>query len=74
MQEKIWKLKLNMHIYIQLPDFPSSHATFVHSHFKICYVFSKAITYLQSAYRLKGEDNIEAGDITEIAGVLYCFL
>ena len=31
--------------------------------------FWKAITYLQSAYRLKGEDIIEAHDITEIAGV-----
>jgi len=29
----------------------------------------KAITYLQSAYRLKGEDAVEAKDITEIAGV-----
>ena len=34
-------------------------------------VFLKAITYLQSAYRLKGEDIIEAHDITEIAGVWY---
>lgn len=33
--------------------------------------FWKAITYLQSAYRLKGEDIIEAHDITEIAGVWY---
>lgn len=30
----------------------------------------KAITYLQSAYRLKGEDTVEAADITEIAGVV----
>jgi len=30
----------------------------------------KAITYLQSAYRLKGEDTVEADDITEIAGVV----
>lgn len=30
----------------------------------------KAITYLQSAYRLKGEDTVEAKDITEIAGVV----
>ncbi|XP_067053406.1 replication factor C subunit 4-like [Acropora muricata] len=28
----------------------------------------KAIIYLQSAYRLKGEDTVEAKDITEIAG------
>ena len=34
-------------------------------------IFLKAITYLQSAYRLKGEDMIEAHDITEIAGVWY---
>lgn len=34
-------------------------------------IFLKAITYLQSAYRLKGEDIIEAHDITEIAGVWY---
>lgn len=33
-----------------------------------CILF-KAITYLQSAYRLKGEDAVEADDITEIAGV-----
>lgn len=33
-----------------------------------CVLF-KAITYLQSAYRLKGEDIVEADDITEIAGV-----
>ncbi|KAJ7377017.1 replication factor C subunit 4 [Desmophyllum pertusum] len=29
---------------------------------------NKAITYLQSAYRLKGDDTVEAEDITEIAG------
>jgi replication factor C subunit 2/4 len=29
----------------------------------------KAITYLQSAHRLKGEDGIEPQDIWEIAGV-----
>ncbi|XP_015752831.1 PREDICTED: replication factor C subunit 4-like [Acropora digitifera] len=29
-----------------------------------------AITFLQSAYRLKGEDTVEAKDITEIAGVV----
>ena len=33
-----------------------------------CILF-KAITYLQSAYRLKGEEAVEANDITEIAGV-----
>jgi len=31
----------------------------------------KAITYLQSAYRLKGDEAVEANDITEIAGVCY---
>ena len=32
-------------------------------------LFLKAITYLQSAQRLKGEDMVEADDISEIAGV-----
>ena len=32
-------------------------------------MFFKAITYLQSAQRLKGEDVVEADDISEIAGV-----
>ena len=31
----------------------------------------KAITYLQSAFRLKGEDNITEEDISEIAGVRF---
>ena len=35
------------------------------------FLFLKAITYLQSAYRLKGEDTVEAHDITEIAGVRH---
>jgi len=30
----------------------------------------KAITYLQSAYRLKGDEAVGADDITEIAGVV----
>lgn len=34
-----------------------------------CLTFFKAITYLQSAQRLKGEDVVEADDISEIAGV-----
>ena len=31
----------------------------------------KAITYLQSAHRLKGDDGITENDIFEIAGVRY---
>lgn len=35
----------------------------------IAWLVFKAITYLQSAQRLKGEDVVEADDISEIAGV-----
>ena len=37
----------------------------------IAWLVFKAITYLQSAQRLKGEDMVEADDISEIAGVRY---
>ena len=42
---------------------------FVYGVVNIGCILFKAITYLQSAYRLKGEDAVEADDITEIAGV-----